>query len=497
MYLRIGIVRELLPVLAVRLLGSVREVVMEISDVDQGSFVHVCARASSGCARCREGGDAMTKQRDFKKLVRARMARTGERYAAARAQLADRPDERSAKRGPAGRDRAGAHPETAALARVLAAAGVRGFDGGLADEALLLGLGGGIGAACFVFEYKGHIPTLYVATRCQPQYAYDAEFIRRAATRVGAAFAISETTSPVVALRKLREQLERGPAITWLERGSLPWALKLRTDELGAMPHVVVVEGIDGERARIRDTPGAELGLDLADLAKARKRLRVGKHRLLSITGAAPGAPRVAIVDAIRECAGELGGRTKVRGPMAKNFGIAGLRRWAAALTAPKDPKRWTKVFPPVHAAEALAWGRYWIEHAGTGGGGFRPLYGDFLDAAAAVAKLPALRRVATQYRGLGRQWSALADAMLPDASAPLAAIRRGQDAHRAAFVRGDLDAMRAAGERLQALLAAARAEPPLDADRLRDHYADLARHVTALADDEEAAASALAAAID
>jgi len=39
----------------------------------------------------------MTKGRDFKKLVRARMARTGERYAAARAQLADRPDERSAK----------------------------------------------------------------------------------------------------------------------------------------------------------------------------------------------------------------------------------------------------------------------------------------------------------------------------------------------------------------------------------------------------------------
>jgi len=438
----------------------------------------------------------MTKGRDFKKLVRARMARTGERYAAARAQLADRTDEPGPRRGQA-HERAGAHPETAALARVLAAAGVRGFDGGLADEALLLGLGGGIGAACFVFEYKGHIPTVYLATRCQPQYAYDAEFVRRAATRVGEAFAISETTSPAVALRKLREHTERGPAIAWLERGSLPWALKLRVDELGAMPHVVVVDGIDGERARIHDTPGTELALDLADLAKARKRLRVGKHRLMAITGTAPSAPREAIVEAIRECVGELGGRTKIRGPMAKNFGIAGLRRWAAALVAPKDPKRWAKVFPPVHAAEGLAWCRYWIEHAGTGGGGFRPLYADFLDAAAAAAKLPALRRVATQYRGLGRQWTALADAMLPDASAPLAAIRRAQDVHRGAFARGDLDDMRAAGERLVTQLAAARAAPPLDADQLGDHYAELAHHVTALADGEEAAASALAAAID
>ena len=45
----------------------------------------------------------MTKDHDFKKLVRARMARTGERYAAARAQLARKPAA------------VGVHPESAAL----------------------------------------------------------------------------------------------------------------------------------------------------------------------------------------------------------------------------------------------------------------------------------------------------------------------------------------------------------------------------------------------
>jgi hypothetical protein len=438
----------------------------------------------------------MTKDRDFKKLVRARMAHTGERYAAARAQLATR-EEPAPRPAAVSRERAGAHPETAALARVLAAAGVRGFDGEPIDEALLLGLGGGIGAAYFVFDYKGHVPTFYVATRCQPQYAYDAAFVRRAAERAGAAVDVHETTSPAVALRQLRARIERGPVIAWLERGALPWSHKLRVDELGAMPHVVVVEGIDGERARIRDTAAAELSLELGELAKARKRLRVGKHRLVSIAGSAPSEPRAAIVDAIRDCARELGGRTRVRGPMAKNFGVPALRRWAAAIVATKDPKRWSKVFPAEHAAEVLCWGRHWIEHAGTGGGGFRPLYADFLERAAGAARLPALRRVATRYRGLGAQWTELAGAMLPAAVPALAAIGRAQDAQRAAFARGDLDGTRSAAERLSGLLADARATPPLDGDALGDHYAELARLVSALAGDEEAAAGELAAAVD
>jgi hypothetical protein len=101
------------------------------------------------------------------------------------------------------------------------------------------------------------------------------------------------------------------------------------------------------------------------------------------------------------------------------------------------------------------------------------------------------------EYRGLGKQWTELAHAMLPDRVAPFAAIRRAQDAHRAAFQRGDLDELRTAGERLTALLASARTAPPLDADQLRDHYASLAKAITALGNDEETAASALAAAVD
>src|SRR5687767_10134498 len=171
----------------------------------------------------------MTKNRDFKRLVRARMERTGERYAAARAQLAREDEE------------AGAHPETAALLRLLLHAGVKG-PAGAPTEALVLGLGGGIGASCFTFEYKGHAASFYVSTRTEPQYAYTADFIKTAAARFGAVCTIAESTSPKAAAKKLSEFVKRGPTIAWVDLAKLPWSRRLGgAADLGAMPHVIVV----------------------------------------------------------------------------------------------------------------------------------------------------------------------------------------------------------------------------------------------------------------
>jgi hypothetical protein len=436
----------------------------------------------------------MTKNRDFKKLVRARMARTGERYAAARAQLA-RDEETPAAAAP------GRHPETAALARMLDAAGIRAPGGGAVSEALLLGLGGGLGAACFVFEYKGHTPTFYVATRCQPQYAYDPAFVRTAAERLGAACDVAESASAAPAAKKLAARLAGGPQMAWLDLGALPWARRMGPiGELGAMPHVVVVESINGDVATVRDLAASPYELDVAALARARARLRNGKFRLMAFRAAdeAPD-PRDAVRDAIAACAAELRGKTKIRGPMAKNFGIPGLERWAAAMRAPardKGVKAWARVFPPAGAASVLTWLRHWIEHAGTGGGGFRPMYAEFLDEAAAIARLPALRALAKDYRALGAAWRELADAALPANVPALAAIRKAQDDRHAAFARGDERATRRAEDAMFAFLDAARAAPPLDDAALAAHYAALAARLDAIVADETACAERLANAV-
>ena len=90
----------------------------------------------------------MTTDKAFKRVVRARMAKTGERYAAARRTLLDgTADGRHAEptadtATPTGyRMRGGLHPETAALANVLANQGVvSGLTGEPLTEAALLGI---------------------------------------------------------------------------------------------------------------------------------------------------------------------------------------------------------------------------------------------------------------------------------------------------------------------------------------------------------------------
>jgi hypothetical protein len=104
----------------------------------------------------------MPADKDFKRLVRARMGRTGESYTTARSHL--RPD------GDPGRpDRfRGRHPDTAALTRLLAALGVTDpASGWPLSEAMVLGIAGGIGFAYFVFEYED-LTTLYLGGRINP-----------------------------------------------------------------------------------------------------------------------------------------------------------------------------------------------------------------------------------------------------------------------------------------------------------------------------------------
>jgi hypothetical protein len=100
----------------------------------------------------------MTKQKHLKARVRARMAKTGESYVSARRHVvveSGQPIE--ARNGYA--LRGGVHPDTAALANVLANHGVAAerFNRPL-SEAMLLGIGGGLGAGYILWQFKGHHP---------------------------------------------------------------------------------------------------------------------------------------------------------------------------------------------------------------------------------------------------------------------------------------------------------------------------------------------------
>lgn len=230
----------------------------------------------------------MTRQGDFKQLVRERMARTGERYTTARAhvlgahtQAADAP---ALQLG-------GMHDQTSALRDLLAAEGIDAPHTKLPpSEPLLLGLGGGIGAAVFTFQYKGELPHLYVETRCSPQFAYDLEFVRRAAAGLGLTLDVATGTTPKAAARVLDSALAAGrPALCLVDALALPNHAGMPQ---GALPWVVVVHEQRGDTVVVTDRSQVPLEMPRKTLDVARTMFVKGKGAVATLVAAPPRAAR-------------------------------------------------------------------------------------------------------------------------------------------------------------------------------------------------------------
>ena len=185
----------------------------------------------------------MPEDKDFKRLVRARMGKTGEAYTTARAHLRPGDDHRP--------DRLrGRHPDTAALARLLATIGVGDpVTGRALTEAMALGISGGIGFAYFVFEYED-LTTLYLGGRINP-YVLKRDATEVALTRLGVPAVADRLTAAIEAeLAVVGDQAEivNGQAVSGgyyaglRVQPSLGRAINDEDDKPGSAPVVVLPE---------------------------------------------------------------------------------------------------------------------------------------------------------------------------------------------------------------------------------------------------------------
>jgi hypothetical protein len=142
------------------------------------------------------------------------------------------------------------------------------------------------------------------------------------------------------------------------------------------------------------------------------------------------------------------------------------LRVWGNRLSGSRDKESWERVFTPgARLWRGLTSITEYIEHYGTGGGLSRPLVAEFLDEAADALGWAALRPLARRYAELGRQWSDLADAALPD---DVPAMREAKEllVRRSELLHSDgtaaTAAVSAAWQRLDELAKAAGEQFPL-----------------------------------
>jgi hypothetical protein len=425
----------------------------------------------------------MPQDKDFKRLVRARMGRTGESYTTARAQL--RPSDTTTRPAPL----RGRHPDTTALARLLAALGVTDpASGRPLGEPMVLGLTGGIGFAYFVFEYQD-LATLYLGGRINP-YVHKRDATEAALTRLGVPVQVRRTSGPATAERQLRDALDQGhPVIATVDPARLH-DRAVPAEQAGMTPQDVLVD-LDGDAPVLWDLAPTPIPLTWPELAEARAGVRSARHRL--VVAEPPPAP----IDLARAAAAGIADTwSGMLDPPMTNFGVPGLTRWADLLTTPRNPKGWPRLLAtPARQFQFLTWLYDWIETAGTGGGFFRAMYAQFLKEAAGPLDRPELTTLAADYRTLATTWTALADTAVaadrPLAQAATLLTRRRQLlAEQGPTATDELTAVR------HELTTLAANPEPLDPAALATLLADLRSQVLHLTEQEEQAASTLRSAV-
>jgi hypothetical protein len=437
----------------------------------------------------------MTTDKGFKQLVRARMAKTGERYAAARRAMLGEGTEPTA----GSTTETHLDPETASLTRVLADRGVISpLTGRPLSEAMVLGIGGGLGAGYILWEFKArHDALLTLGFRNRWQYPAIPGWYGQTLDRLGIAADLHETGGAARARSTLDGILaDDRSVVAWVDHQSIgSWHVP---DSLsGYWGYPVVVIGRTDDGAYLVDERGREpFVVDDATMAVARARIGSYKHRLIDPRPKAGPIAESRIRSAIE--AG-LADQVDHLRSSSDSFSLPAWRKWSRLMTDTKNAKGWPRVFAGgrglfgalLSIVEAVD-GR-----AGASGGHLRERYADFLDEVT-TAGIGRFDEAAAAWRAAADLWEDLADAAVPpDLDGALEAASLDELLYTA-VIEGEPGRKRArdVASRVWAIRAEHADSVSLSAQRTAELFADLGSRIAAIHAAEVEAVDAIAAAI-
>ncbi|HYN64447.1 MAG TPA: BtrH N-terminal domain-containing protein [Candidatus Limnocylindrales bacterium] len=453
----------------------------------------------------------MTRQKALKRLIRQRMAKTGEHYAAARRHFLSTGPRADAVAGEAPQVavdgyllRGGLHPDTAAVANVLADLGVTSpVDGQPFSEAMVLGLGGGLGAGYILWEFaaaKGDKPDAahgdrrLVTLGFRIDWQYPRRWFERIAQRFGAQISFRETGSPRVAESAMDEAFADGRRpIAWVDVADLGlWGHPQSRSGWAGYPVVLIGPAKDGDAVLVDDRGRAAFAVPRQRLAAARGRIGSDKNRLAILAPAASldaAGLRTAVREGIGQCVAHLA-------QPSDSFSLPAWRKWARLVTDRRNAKAWPRVFADRAGLFSALLGVVEGVDGGIGafGGHLRGLYADFLRDAAALLDESRLRVAADRWADAADLWEDLSDAVMPhDLPDGLEALEAAEQLHDAVMA-GDAGraASARAAERLWAMHDRHARSFPLPDDRVEALFGELGSRLEAIHAAELAAQAAL-----
>ena len=444
----------------------------------------------------------MTTRKGFKRLVRARAAKTGESYATARRVLLGETGQSNspASAGP-GTSAHGIHPDTASMATVLAA---RGVVSPITDrplsEALLLVVGGGLGAGYILWEFQSRKnAVLTLGFRNQWQYPGIPGWFGKTTERLGVPTVLHETSGPKAAREALDAALADGsPVVATVDQQSIGW-WGLPEDLSGYAGYPVVVTGRTDEGDYLVDDRGTAPFVVPADVMRA-ARGRVGsyRNRLIELRPGPGPLPADRLRDAL--VAG-LADQVDHLSSGSDSFSLPAWRKWSRLMTDRRNAKAWPRVFDAGRGlfSALVSMVEQVDDGVGAWGGHLRDLYADGLDEVAAILDRPALRDAAGAWRASADLWQELADAAVPAAVDGAAdAVELAEELHDA-VMRGEpgRSQARAAAAGLWATRDRYADAWPLAEDETEALLADLGQRLAAIHAAEQTALDATGRAME
>ena len=267
------------------------------------------------------------------------------------------------------------------------------------SEEMLFGLGGGLS---FIYWYNKRMRVPFIGGR----HGKVIESLVNTCSRLGAEATVFETASTKKGYEKLKEQLRRGePAYVFVDMPYLNYLVLPPTAHFGG--HAVVVFGLDEEanKAYIADRAKKAVFATVDELNKARSSKFPpfpAKNKLLEIKYPAKLA---SLEDGIKAAITES--CNQMLKPPIKNSGLSGIKKWADEVV------KWPEQFKGMNLFSCLFSLFVYCEF-GTGGG-FRPMYAQFLKEASSILNEPALNDVAAMFDKSGKVWREITTAALPN----------------------------------------------------------------------------------
>lgn len=350
----------------------------------------------------REGLVTVTERKGLKKIVRARMERTGETYSTAHRIVGNRHPKSLPAGMVAGYSSFGSerHRPSALVRHMLEQAGVP------LSEAMVCGLGGGVGFLYAVFEYAGlpH-PLLTIVAQHHPQ-----PWAPAVLGNLGLSYVEQHSSSTPAAMTKLRTWLDAGrPVMCTVNRTALPWHEPGMID-VAADPYPVVAAGIDGDTLYVDDIAERphEIPTDL--FAVAWSGSRKARHPMLAIDAGQRPTPDLgrAAASAVAVTAAHLSGPV-LGNSFDVNMGLRGMTKLATELRDRRTKTGWLRRFGTGVSFEfAMRRIVECLQREYTAPDATRPIYADFLAEAAGLLPNVDTTGAARLFRESGKHWASV-----------------------------------------------------------------------------------------